>query len=120
MEKAYKVEIENLRYLSIDRAGIKETVIEYDKIIDKLEKFLRTLEKKFGEIIWYIGTDYFENDLVERFMFKKSGFMEITLKNQATLEAYFPEIEKAEKFKRALEKTFEKLRITARISLYIK
>jgi hypothetical protein len=77
----------------------------------KLEKFLRILEKKFKEVIWYIGTDYFKDEIAERFMFAKSGFLEISLSYPAEIKAFFPNKKKAEKFEKSLKKVFEYYKI---------
>ncbi len=93
---------------SKNKKELFSSVLDIEK---ELEKFLRVLEKKFREVIWYIGTDYLKDDVVERFMFSKSGFLEISLSSPVEIKAFFPNKKKAEKFKRALEKVFEYYKI---------
>ena len=63
-----------------------------------MQKFVSLLEKKF-DVIWYIGSDYFNDNLYERFMFHHGGFMEISIKGE--LNCFFFE-DKIEKFEKAL------------------
>lgn len=74
----------------------------------KLQDFIKYLEKKF-DVIWYMGTDMFEDGIYERFMFHKGGFMEICLKGE--IKCFFPENKCAEMqkaFSYALQKTCRK------------
>jgi hypothetical protein len=75
----------------------------------KLQEFIRILEGKFGDVIWYIGMDLLSNDIYERFIFNKGGFMEISMKT-LILEACFNTPGKAEKFNLALKKSVEKFK----------
>ena len=77
----------------------------------ELEKFMRVLEKKFREVIWYIGTDFLGDEIVERFMFAKSGFLEISVGSKPEIKAFFSRKQKAEKFAKALQKVFEYYKI---------
>ncbi len=77
---------------------------ELERENNRLQKFVRILEKKFHDVIWYIGMDLFGSDIYERFTFDSGGFMEIKL-GDFELNAYFDSKEKAGKFKEALEKT---------------
>ncbi|MEI6732006.1 MAG: hypothetical protein WCK90_04995 [archaeon] len=52
-----------------------------EKANDNLQEFVRLVEKKFDSV-WYIGTDYFGEELFERFMFHHGGFMEISLSGE--------------------------------------
>lgn len=70
-----------------------------------LQKFVRLIEKKFDSI-WYIGADFFGNDIYERFMFHHGGFMEISLKGE--IRCFFVE-DKTEKMKNAILYATEKL-----------
>jgi len=90
--------------------GSREKIFEkLDETEIIIEKFLRLLEKYFHEVAWYIGTDYINDNICERFMFAKSGFMEIYLgKNE--INAYFPTKAKADKFAQALKKALIKLK----------
>lgn len=106
MKKSYNVIVKNVTTFSITDGDEKRAFEEFDIVNGLLEKYLRILEKKFNEIIWYIGTDILDDDkITERFMFAKSGFMEIILKKSAEIRAYFPTKKKAEKFMKAFEKT---------------
>ena len=78
---------------------------DLDKANDNLQKFVRILEKKFDGI-WYIGTDYLDDELYERFMFHHGGFMEISLNGK--IRVFFME-DKIEKFIEALESVITSL-----------
>lgn len=118
MEKAYKVSAES-SFLSLEKTSLKETIQDFEQVTKKLEDFLRTLERKFHEIIWYIGTDIIEDKLVERFMFKKSGFMEIAFGTSLKINAFFSSQKKAQKFSEALGKAFAKYGKRANIKVYM-
>lgn len=89
---------------------IKGTKREFEKLEESekyIEKFLRLLEKTMHEVIWYIGTDYIEDKICERFMFAKGGFMEIYL-GKTEINAFFSKKKKAEKFEKALKRVLIK------------
>lgn len=77
-EKCYYLEI-HTNELPFAINGRKMDDVE--KANDKLQDFVRLLEKKFDSI-WYIGTDYLGDELYERFMFHHGGFMEISLRGR--------------------------------------
>ncbi len=79
---------------------------EIGKENEELQKFVARLEAKFGDVIWYLGMDFFGEDIYERFLFKNGGFMEISL-GTSCLEAFFDSKERAEKFKSAVLKSLE-------------
>jgi len=80
---------------------------EIEKENNQLQTFVRKLEKKFHDIIWYIGIDFFNNEMYERFTFNSGGFMEIKL-GKTELNAYFETKEQSEKFVKALKKLLGK------------
>jgi len=93
----------------------KDTFSKFSEKEKELEIFIKILEKCFHEVVWYIGTDFIDDRICERFMFAKSGFMEIyTIESE--LRAYFPTKEKAEKFKKALKNTLVKIHKPSLIS----
>jgi len=102
-QKGFRVSIkdENL-FLGIK--GNRERIFErIDETEVMIEKFLRLLEKSIHEAVWYIGTDYIDDRICERFMFAKGGFMEIYL-GHSEINAYFSSKVKADKFLKALKK----------------
>src|SRR3989338_144048 len=68
-----------------------------------LQKLVRRIEKRFHDIVWYIGTDIFADGIYERFVFNKGGFMEIRAGSNAGIYAYFNEEKRANNFKDALQ-----------------
>ena len=76
-----------------------------EKANDFLQKFVRMIEKRFDSI-WYIGTDYFGEDIVERFIFHHGGFLEISLNGK--IAAYFKE-DKTLKLKKAIIDSLNKM-----------
>ena len=106
--KSHNVSVKSISFLSIKPESKEQVFSNFDNVIGKMERFLRILERKFGQVIWYIGTDIMENQVTERFLFDKSGFMEIILKKHTSLKAFFPQKKHAEKFAKALRKTLKK------------
>ena len=103
LTRSYKVHARNVKFLSLGRKDVKKTIDEFGSLTKKLERFLRILERKCGQVIWYIGTDILDNNIVERFLFSKSGFMEIIIKKETQIKAYFPTEKQAKKFTKALK-----------------
>ena len=68
-----------------------------------LQKLVRKIEKRFHDVVWYIGTDVFSSGIYERFVFNKGGFMEIRIGNNAGIYAYFNSEKRAQEFKKAVE-----------------
>jgi len=102
MEKACKVVVKEVSILSIEESGKAQRFKGFDELTEKIEKFLKILEKKFHDVILYMGTDVFDEDVVERFMFKNSGFMEIIFKEDTEINAFFPSRKRAKMFSKAL------------------
>lgn len=71
----------------------------------KLQDFIKYLEKKF-DTIWYIGSDMFDNEIYERFMFHHGGFMEVSLKGE--LKCFFAE-DKCLKMQKAISYALGKM-----------
>ena len=76
---------------------------ELERANAALQKLVRRIEKRFHDVVWYIGTDIFADGIYERFVFNKGGFMEIRVGNNAGIYAYFNSEKKAQEFKRAIE-----------------
>jgi len=68
-----------------------------------LQKLVRRIEKRFHDVVWYIGTDIFADGIYERFVFNKGGFMEIRAGSNAGIYAYFNTEKRAQEFKKALQ-----------------
>ena len=68
-----------------------------------LQRLVRRIEKRFHDVVWYIGTDIFADGIYERFVFNKGGFMEIRAGSNAGIYAYFNEEKRANNFKDALQ-----------------
>jgi hypothetical protein len=105
-QKGFRVSLKEDNLLKGDRGKIFEKIGETEKTI---EKFLRLLEKSMHEVIWYIGTDYIDNRICERFMFAKGGFMEIYL-GRIEINAFFAKKAKADKFEKSLKKVLIRLK----------
>ncbi len=75
-----------------------------------LQKLVRRIEKRFHDVVWYIGTDIFADGIYERFVFNKGGFMEIRIGSNAGIYAYFNAEKRAGEFKMALERAIRDLR----------
>lgn len=65
---------------------------------EKLQQFIRLVEKRF-DIIWYIGSDYFGDEIYERFIFDCGGFMEISMRGE--LRCFF-NADRREKMRKAI------------------
>ena len=83
----------------------KSSFKEMERANDLLQKFIRFVEKKFDGI-WYIGTDIINDEVYERFMFHRGGFMEISLKGK--IRVYLIE-NNIEKLKKAIVNAVSKL-----------
>lgn len=67
--------------------------------------FLTKLEKNFKEEIFFIGEDIIAEKLYKRFLFPKSGFMEIMYQAPVSIIAHFIDMKRANRFALALKKT---------------
>ena len=76
---------------------------ELERANSVLQKLVRRIEKRFHDVVWYIGTDIFADGIYERFVFNKGGFMEIRAGSNAGIYAYFNEEKRANNFKDALQ-----------------
>lgn len=87
-------------------------IIEAQKETEKTEKellhFIMILEKNFKEEISFIGEDIIGEKFYKRFLFPKSGFMEIMYQPPVSIVTHFIEKKRAEQFALALKKTLEK------------
>lgn len=92
--------------VSVELPFKAERFNELEKENNYLQSFVRKLEKHFHDVVWYIGMDLFENEFFERFTFDSGGFMEIKL-GKCELNAYFDSLERAERFREALQKTLK-------------
>lgn len=100
--KSYSLTVESELFPFV---STKRSLKEFDQANKILQKFVSLIEKKFDGI-WYIGTDYFEEELFERFMFHHGGFMEISMHGK--VKCYFTE-DKSEKMRKAIGYAVEKL-----------
>ena len=87
---------------------LQETFKEQDRARKELNKFIKILEKTFKEDISYLGMDVIGEKSYERFMFKKSGFLEVMVEPPVALTAHFPSKPRAKKFHQALKNTMKK------------
>lgn len=71
----------------------KKKFKEIEEATAVMQKFVSYVEKKF-DTIWYMGSDYFDDDLYERFMFHHGGFMEISLKGEIRCFLYENKLKK--------------------------
>jgi hypothetical protein len=88
---------------------VAESMQEQEKAHEKLVEFIDKLEKKFGEGIYYLGFDEIGGKFYERFMFEKSGFLEIMVEAPAVINAHFVAEAKADKFCAALKDTLREI-----------
>lgn len=89
---------------------------DFEKCHKRLQEFVRLLEKK-TDTIWYIGSDFFENEFYERFMFHHGGFMEISFRG--TIKIYFVG-NKQEMFKKGLSYALTKMLGASRVGRIMK
>lgn len=93
--KSYFVKIDS-KHLPFAVIGANFEKVERSEKV--LQEFVRLLEKKF-DAIWYIGADYFDNEIYERFIFHNGGFMEISLNGR--IRCFFAE-DRIENMKKAI------------------
>ena len=73
-----------------------------------LAKFIKLLEKHYGEKLVYIGMDVIGEKYYERFLFQKGGFFEIMMESPLAMNAHFTTSVRAKKFALALKKALAK------------
>jgi hypothetical protein len=88
---------------------IKEVDGESKKSEKQLLIFMQKLEKNFKEEISFIGEDIIAEKLYKRFLFIKSGFMEIMYQAPVSIIAHFIEKKRAETFAQALRETLKQI-----------
>lgn len=84
---------------------IKEVDHESEKVEKELFNFLSKLEKNFKEEFSFIGEDMIGEKFYKRFLFPKSGFMEIMYQAPVAIVAHFLDVKRANNFANALRKT---------------
>lgn len=109
-EKLQKRAIPNAFIFSVEKGlpfQVRKEGLSAFKEIERanaaLQRLVRSIEKRFHDVVWYIGTDVFSSGIYERFVFNKGGFMEIRIGNNAGIYAYFDAEKRAQEFKRAVE-----------------
>jgi len=100
---------EQLPFVIKKTKNLQESFKEQDRAKKELEKFINSLEKNFKEEISYLGMDVIGEKSYERFMFKKSGFLEIMVEAPVALNAHFPNTKRAKEFCMALKTTMKKI-----------
>lgn len=97
---------EQLPFVVAKTKSLQENFKEQDRAKKELGQFINKLEKNFREPIFYLGMDVIGEKSYERFLFKKSGFLEVMIEAPVAIMAYFPEKARANKFCAILKKTF--------------
>lgn len=93
--KSYFVKLDS-KHLPFAVMGANFEKVEKSEKV--LQEFIKLLEKKF-DAIWYIGADYFDNEIYERFIFHNGGFMEVSINGR--VKCFFAE-DKIGKMKEAI------------------
>ena len=96
---------EQLPFVVSKTTTLQENFKEQDRAKKELEKLIDKLEQNFHEPIFYLGMDVIGEKAYERFMFKKSGFLEIMVEPPVAIMIHFPDRKRAEKFCAILKKT---------------
>ncbi|HKZ45597.1 MAG TPA: hypothetical protein VJ343_02735 [archaeon] len=86
---------------------IKEVDGEVEKTEKELMRFLSNLEKNLKEELSFIGEDVIAEKFYKRFLFPKSGFMEIMYQAPVAIVAHFIDSKRAKNFANALKKTID-------------
>lgn len=73
----------------------------------ELFNFISVLENNFGEEFNFIGEDVIAEKFYKRFLFQKSGFLEVMCQAPVAIIAHFIDPDRARKFSEALKKTIE-------------
>lgn len=87
---------------------------------EELFKFVARLEKNFKEEFSFIGEDVIGEKFYKRFLFPKSGFLEIMYQPPAALIGHFIELDRAKKFAEALEKVIDETVKEDKIKMILK
>jgi cell division protein FtsB len=96
---------EQLPFAVKKKAKLQEKLAEQERAREELTRFINKLEKNFKENIHYLGMDVIGEKAYERFMFSKSGFLEIMVEQPVALNAHFPDKKRAQTFCKILKKT---------------
>ncbi len=77
---------------------IDEEIKEEKNAIDELGRFIDIIRKHSKEKIHYIGEDRKHGKHIERFLFSKGGFLEVSLEHPISIQAHFTNRKRADKF----------------------
>ncbi|MFP4402953.1 MAG: hypothetical protein ACLFPJ_01210 [Candidatus Woesearchaeota archaeon] len=91
-------------FLVKEKNNLIDSIKEQKRAKTELEKFIEILQKNFKEKIYYIGMDIDEKTY-ERFIFEKSGFLEVMIESPLALVAHFIKEKRAKNFHVALKKS---------------
>ena len=81
--------------------------IQAQKSESELFVFIKELEKNLNEELVFIGEDVIAEKFYRRFLFQKSGFLEIMYQNPVAIIAHFIDEKRAQNFAQGLKTTID-------------
>lgn len=111
----FEIKLTSAKPGEIAKADIKTANAERE-----LFNFISRLEKNFKEEFSFIGEDIIGEKFYKRFLFPKSGFMEIMYQAPVAIVAHFLDIKRAKNFANALKKTIDKTIVDEKIKMILK
>jgi hypothetical protein len=100
---------ELLPFTISEQKDLKKSLKEQEKSLLEMSKFIDLLSKNYKEEIYFIGQDIIADKFLNRFLFKKEGFLEIMMAKPVAVAAHFVNKDKAEKFVLALKAVLKKM-----------
>ena len=88
---------------------LADQFVEEERAKSELIRFIKLLEKNYRQPVHYIGMDIMGEKNYERFVFAKTGFLEILTESPAAINAHFPDQKSAANFRKALITTLKKI-----------
>jgi len=99
---------------------MKKVADETHRAEGELFNFVSKLERNFKEEFSFIGEDIIGEKFYKRFLFPKSGFMEIMYQAPVAIVAHFLDTRRANRFAKALERAIEQTIKDGKILMILK
>ena len=100
---------EILPFVPKESAGLEETLKDHKRLKDEIERFVKILQRRFGEKIYHLGSEIIEGKSFQEFMFQGSGFLEISWQAPIAINAHFHDKQRARHFATALKSAIRQI-----------
>lgn len=109
-----------IKLISAKPGEIAKADIKTANAEKELFNFISKLEKNFKEEFSFIGEDIIGEKFYKRFLFPKSGFMEIMYQAPVAIVAHFLDTKRAKNFASALKKVIDQTIVDEKIKMILK